>query len=181
MAVSGHPVRCRTVRPHLGPMILVSLPWLSVRSRDEGTASPTRATRHEAWGGRQTTGRVRSESAVGSETDGHAPSVGLLMQARVEMARAAAGVVRTRAGHPAGTPTRRRCRRKDERFTAKMTVLIENVEHHMEEEEEEWFSKVRAGLGRKRLQALGAEMLEMKKTAPRKPSQPSALKKGLDA
>jgi hemerythrin superfamily protein len=70
---------------------------------------------------------------------------------------------------------------KDERFTAKMTVLIENVEHHMGEEEDEWFPKVRAELGRKRLQEMGAEMLAMKKTAPRKPSQPSALKKALDA
>ena len=70
---------------------------------------------------------------------------------------------------------------KDERFTAKMTVLIENVEHHMGEEEDDWFPKVRAGLGRRRLQEMGAQMLEMKKTAPRKPSQPSALKKAIDA
>jgi hemerythrin superfamily protein len=70
---------------------------------------------------------------------------------------------------------------KDERFTAKMTVLIENVEHHMGEEEDDWFPQVRAGLGRKRLQDMGARMFEMKKTAPRKPSQPSALKKALDA
>ena len=34
----------------------------------------------------------------------------------------------------------------DERFDAKTTVLIENVEHHMEEEEEDWFPKVREGL-----------------------------------
>ena len=33
----------------------------------------------------------------------------------------------------------------DERFVPKMTVLIENVEHHMEEEEDEWFPKVREG------------------------------------
>jgi hemerythrin superfamily protein len=70
---------------------------------------------------------------------------------------------------------------KDERFTAKMTVLIENVEHHMGEEEDDWFPQVRAGLGRKQLQEMGARMLEMKKTAPRKPSQPSALKKAIDA
>src|SRR3989337_1997870 len=44
----------------------------------------------------------------------------------------------------------------DERFTAKTTVLIENVRHHMEEEEEEWFPKVREGLGRKVLQQRGA-------------------------
>ena len=69
----------------------------------------------------------------------------------------------------------------DERFTAKTTVLIENVEHHMEEEEEDWFPKVREGLGRKVLQELGAGMIKAKKKAPRKPSQPSALKKTIDA
>jgi hemerythrin-like domain-containing protein len=69
----------------------------------------------------------------------------------------------------------------NERFTAKATVLIENVRHHIEEEEQEWFPKVREGLGRKVLQQLGAEMLEAKQQAPRRPSQPSALKKTLDA
>ena len=39
----------------------------------------------------------------------------------------------------------------EERFDAKTTVLIENVTHHIEEEEQEWFPKVRAGLSRKRL------------------------------
>jgi hemerythrin-like domain-containing protein len=69
----------------------------------------------------------------------------------------------------------------DERFDAKTTVLIESVEHHIEEEEQEWFPKVREGLGRKRLQEIGARMLEKRTTAPRKPSQPSALKKAVDA
>ncbi|MEO5652562.1 MAG: hemerythrin domain-containing protein [Marmoricola sp.] len=68
-----------------------------------------------------------------------------------------------------------------ERFVAKTTVLIENVDHHIDEEEKEWFPKVREGLGRKVLQELGAEMAEARKTAPRKPSQPSALKKTIDA
>src|SRR3954453_23376228 len=40
----------------------------------------------------------------------------------------------------------------DERFSAKTSVLIENVEQHIEEEEEEWCPKVRQGLGRKALQ-----------------------------
>ncbi|KXF86529.1 hemerythrin [Rhodococcus ruber Chol-4] len=68
-----------------------------------------------------------------------------------------------------------------ERFDAKTTVLIENVEHHIEEEEEEWFPKVREALGRKKLQEIGARMLELKEKAPRSPAQPSALKKTIDA
>ena len=69
----------------------------------------------------------------------------------------------------------------DERFVAKTTVLIENVTHHMEEEEKEWFPKVREALGRKQLQEIGAEMTELRKKAPRRPSQPSAMKKVVDA
>jgi hemerythrin-like domain-containing protein len=68
-----------------------------------------------------------------------------------------------------------------ERFVAKTTVLIENVRHHIEEEEQEWFPKVRQGLGRKTLQEIGAAMEEAKKKAPKRPSQPSALKKAVDA
>jgi len=70
---------------------------------------------------------------------------------------------------------------QDERFTAKTTVLIENVDHHIDEEEKDWFPKVREGLGRKVLQDLGAEMLAARKKAPKRPSQPSALKKTVDA
>lgn len=69
----------------------------------------------------------------------------------------------------------------DERFDAKTTVLIENVTHHMDEEEQDWFPKVREGLGRKALQEIGEAMLEAKKKAPKRPSQPSALKKTIDA
>jgi hemerythrin-like domain-containing protein len=72
-------------------------------------------------------------------------------------------------------------RPSDERFDAKTTVLIENVRHHLEEEEQEWFPQVREGLGRKQLAEIGAEMLEAEKRAPRRPSQPSALKKTVDA
>ena len=70
---------------------------------------------------------------------------------------------------------------EDERFDAKTTVLIENVTHHIEEEEQDWFPKVRETLGRKKLQEIGARMIELRKDAPRKPSQPSALKKAVDA
>lgn len=72
-------------------------------------------------------------------------------------------------------------RPSDERFDAKTTVLIENVQHHMEEEEQDWFPKVRDGLGRKALQEMGEQLLAAKKRAPRKPMQPSALKKTIDA
>jgi hemerythrin superfamily protein len=68
-----------------------------------------------------------------------------------------------------------------ERFDAKTTVLIESVEHHIEEEEGEWFPKVREALGRKQLSELGERMLEAKKHAPTSPVQPSALKKAVDA
>ena len=68
-----------------------------------------------------------------------------------------------------------------ERFDAKTTVLMENVAHHMDEEQQDWFPKVREGLGRKVLQEIGEEMLVAKKTAPTRPSQPSALKKTIDA
>src|SRR6185312_6950900 len=60
----------------------------------------------------------------------------------------------------------------DEHFDAKTTVLIENVTHHIEEEEQEWFPKVREGLGRKQLQEMGAAMIEARKKAPKKPTQP---------
>jgi hemerythrin-like domain-containing protein len=75
------------------------------------------------------------------------------------------------AGMPAGA----------ERFDAKATVLIENVTHHIEEEEQDWFPKVRAGLSRKQLQELGAKLEQARKKAPRSPAQPSALKKTIDA
>ena len=69
----------------------------------------------------------------------------------------------------------------DERFDAKTTVLIENVGHHMDEEEQDWFPKVRAGLGRKQLQEIGERMVALKAKAPRKPAQPGAVKKVVDA
>jgi hemerythrin superfamily protein len=69
----------------------------------------------------------------------------------------------------------------DERFDAKTTVLIESVTHHIEEEEQDWFPKVREGLSRKELQALGQTMIDMRDKAPRKPSQPGAMKKAIDA
>jgi len=64
---------------------------------------------------------------------------------------------------------------EDERFDAKMTVLIENVRHHVEEEEQEWFPQVRAALGRNRLMEIGDQLEAAKPTAPRDPLKvPSA-------
>ena len=69
----------------------------------------------------------------------------------------------------------------DEHFDAKMTVLMENVLHHVEEEEQEWFPKVREGMSRTQLQDMGARMMELEPKAPRKPTQPKAMKNALDA
>ncbi|MET7958882.1 hemerythrin domain-containing protein [Micromonospora zamorensis] len=68
-----------------------------------------------------------------------------------------------------------------EHFNAKTTVLIENVTHHVEEEEEEWFPKVREALGRKQLQEIGEKMIALRADAPRTPSDPKAIKKAIDA
>jgi hemerythrin superfamily protein len=70
---------------------------------------------------------------------------------------------------------------EDERFDAKTTVLIESVSHHIQEEEENWFPNVRESLGRKKLQDIGAQMVELREKAPTSPAQPSALKKVIDA
>jgi hemerythrin-like domain-containing protein len=68
-----------------------------------------------------------------------------------------------------------------ERFDAKATVLIESVTHHIQEEEDEWFPKVRQALGRNQLAELGERLLKAKAKAPHSPAQPSALKKAIDA
>ena len=56
-----------------------------------------------------------------------------------------------------------------ERFDAKVTVLMENVRHHVEEEESDFFPKVRKHLGRNELADLGDTLAEAKKSAPTKP------------
>ena len=49
---------------------------------------------------------------------------------------------------------------EDERFEAKMTVLSELVQHHVEEEESEMFKIAEKGLGKERLTELGDEMAQ---------------------
>ncbi len=56
-----------------------------------------------------------------------------------------------------------------ERFDAKVTVLMENVRHHVEEEESEFFPKVREQLSRTTLTDLGEALAEAKKSAPTRP------------
>ena len=62
----------------------------------------------------------------------------------------------------------------DEQFDAKVTVVIEQVEHHIEEEEGEMFKKVRDELANDVLQSLGDTMESAKATAPTKPSEEPA-------
>ncbi|MFJ8687508.1 hemerythrin domain-containing protein [Micromonospora wenchangensis] len=64
----------------------------------------------------------------------------------------------------------------DDHFVAKTTVLIENVEHHVEEEEQEWFPKVREALGRNQLQEIGERMIALRPDAPRSPGDPEAVR-----
>ena len=49
----------------------------------------------------------------------------------------------------------------DESYDAKLTVLKEIVEHHVEEEEEEYFPECRKAWGDVRLQELGMKMEQM--------------------
>jgi hemerythrin superfamily protein len=58
---------------------------------------------------------------------------------------------------------------QDERFEAKVTVLIENVRHHVKEEEHDYFPKVRDELGRAALGDLGEAMETARATAPTHP------------
>ena len=58
---------------------------------------------------------------------------------------------------------------EDERFDAKVTVLIENVRHHVAEEEKDLFPQVNKVYGRAQLADLGEAMASLKKTAPTHP------------
>ena len=58
---------------------------------------------------------------------------------------------------------------RDERFDAKITVLIENVRHHVKEEEKDMFPRVRKALGRSRLNEIGEALEASRKLAPTDP------------
>src|ERR1700737_1895043 len=57
----------------------------------------------------------------------------------------------------------------DERFDAKVTVMMENVRHHVKEEERDMFPKVRKSMDRASLNELGARLAQAKKVAPTRP------------
>jgi tRNA(Ile)-lysidine synthase TilS/MesJ len=56
-----------------------------------------------------------------------------------------------------------------ERFHAKVTVLMESVRHHVEEEEQDMFPKVRDAMGRKALAELGELLEKARNVAPLQP------------
>lgn len=58
---------------------------------------------------------------------------------------------------------------EDERFHAKVTVLIESVRHHVQEEEGDMFPKVREAMGRKALAELGEALEAARNVAPTRP------------
>lgn len=63
----------------------------------------------------------------------------------------------------------------DARFDTRMSVLLENVRHHVEEVEKEWLPDVREATGRNRLIELGEQMEAARKKAPGEPlTVPSA-------
>jgi hemerythrin-like domain-containing protein len=55
----------------------------------------------------------------------------------------------------------------DERWGAKATVMKENIEHHIEEEEGDMFKKARQVFDRGELEDLGERMAERKMSAGR--------------
>lgn len=61
----------------------------------------------------------------------------------------------------------------DERYDAKVSVLIESVRHHVEEEEQELFPEVSKKLSRKELNQIGEDLEKARLTAPKRP-QPMA-------
>ena len=70
-------------------------------------------------------------------------------------------VVDTLMGELSGLPF------DDETWIAKFTVMMENIEHHIEEEEGEMFAKARSVFGRAELEDLGARMAARKTDAMR--------------
>jgi hemerythrin-like domain-containing protein len=67
----------------------------------------------------------------------------------------------------------------DERFDAKVTVMMESVRHHVQEEEQTMFPEVRRAMRRPRLRELGDELRDAKgqvstRPHPDAPDEPTA-------
>ena len=58
---------------------------------------------------------------------------------------------------------------RDERFAAKVQVLMENTEHHMREEEQEMFPRVRRAFSRADLVAMGQDLADARTVVPSRP------------
>lgn len=61
----------------------------------------------------------------------------------------------------------------DVAFDAKARLLMDIVERHMDAEDDRWFPRVRAAVGRKELQEIGAWMMRLAERAPQRPHRPS--------
>ena len=53
---------------------------------------------------------------------------------------------------------------QDEQFDAKMTVLQENIEHHVKEEEDDLLPDAKKNLSSEKLESLGSQMAERKES-----------------
>jgi len=74
-----------------------------------------------------------------------------------------------------------RAKTPNEEWEAKAKVLQENVEHHVEEEENELFEKAEAALSEEQIEALGEEMEAEKERKQRSASKSSSKKKSASA
>jgi iron-sulfur cluster repair protein YtfE (RIC family) len=71
-----------------------------------------------------------------------------------------------------------RAKTANEEWEAQAKVLRENVEHHVEEEENELFEKAEAALGEERIEALGEEMAAEKERKQGRTATKSSKKSG---
>ena len=74
-----------------------------------------------------------------------------------------------------------RAKTPNEEWEAKAKVLQENVEHHVEEEENELFVKAEAALSEEQIEALGEQMEAEKERKQRSASKSSSKKKSASA
>ena len=62
---------------------------------------------------------------------------------------------------------------EDIAFSAKARLLMDIVERHIDAEDHTWFPRVRAAVGRKELQEIGAWMTQLAERAPKRPCRPT--------